>query len=144
MDRFYRGFFSGVVAGIPMNIWSLFSFHVLNFTNLRYLDWAGLILFGDLPTTLIQNVIAQTMQFMWLGALGVIFIYLLPHTTTRYHTGKAVIFSIIAGFIIYAIPVLLQFPHLTQISTNTVIDNQLGGVIWGIGLGYWSRRLDQG
>lgn len=43
MDRFYRGVIAGTVGGIIMNIWDLFSYYVLDFADLRYLDWAAVL-----------------------------------------------------------------------------------------------------
>ncbi|MBS4026429.1 MAG: hypothetical protein KGZ96_12230 [Clostridia bacterium] len=55
---FYRGFIAGVAGGIVMNIESLLSFHILNFTTLRFLDWVGVILYGTLPKTFGHEIYA--------------------------------------------------------------------------------------
>jgi len=142
VDRFYRGFFAGIIAGVPMNIWSLFSFHVINLGDLRFLDWIGIILYGELPITFFQQIYSLGSHLFWLGFLGIVFAYLVPHTTSRWYIGKAIIFSGSVGFLTYAIPLLYKVPHLTQHSATTVLSNHLGALIWGWTLGYLMRKFD--
>ena len=127
MDRFYRGLVAGTVAGIPMNIWSNVT-REFGFGELRFLDWAGMVIYGSLPVTLFQQAYAQIIQFFWLGFLGVIFSFLIPKVTSRGDIGKAVFFGVIMGFILYAIPVLFKVPNLTATDSVTVLNNHLGGV----------------
>jgi len=83
MDRFFRGFIAGVIGGLAMNTWSLVSFHILNFTDRRFLDWAAVILYGHLPNTIFQAVYAQLIQLLWVGLLGIVFAFLIPTVTSR-------------------------------------------------------------
>ncbi len=141
MDRFYRGLTAGMVAGVPMIIWGHGAYY-LGLGNLRFLDWAGVIIYGSLPETLFQVVYAQIAHLLWLGFLGIVFSYLIPKVTSRGHIGKAVIFGYVVGFFTHAIPVLFAVPHLAATHSQTVIHNHVGGVIWGLGLGYILRVLD--
>ncbi|HAN94869.1 MAG TPA: hypothetical protein DCQ17_04790, partial [Firmicutes bacterium] len=67
MDRFYRGFYGGIIAALPLNAWSLFSYYILQFTQRRMLDWAGMLVFGSLPQPRLQVSMALVMQLVWSG-----------------------------------------------------------------------------
>lgn len=134
MDKFYRGLTAGVISGIPMNIWSLISYHLLEFGDLRFLDWAALMIYGNKSANIIQEIYASLMHFAWVGFLGVIFAYLVPVLGPKWLLGKAIFYSFIIGFITYAIPVLFSTPELTSSPLETVLHNHLGGIIWGISL----------
>ncbi|KJS14280.1 MAG: hypothetical protein VR67_00600 [Peptococcaceae bacterium BRH_c8a] len=142
MDRFYRGFVAGVVGGLAMNVWSLFSYYILNFSERRFLDWASMIIYGSLPTSTFQIVYAQIIQLLWVGLLGIIFALLIPAITSRFYLGKGVIYGLMSGFIIYAITTLFRIPNLVIFSTTTVLSNHIGGIIWGLTMAYVLRRLD--
>jgi len=142
MDRFYRGFVAGVVGGLAMNVWSLFSYYILNFSEQRFLDWASMIIYGSLPTSTFQIVYAQIIQLLWVGLLGIIFALLIPAITSRFYLGKGVIYGLMSGFIIYAITTLFRIPNLVIFSTTTVLSNHIGGIIWGLTMAYVLRLLD--
>jgi uncharacterized membrane protein YagU involved in acid resistance len=82
------------------------------------------------------------MQVLWVGFLGVLFAFLVPEVTSRGYLGKGIFFGIVSGFIIYAIPVLFRVPNLAVFSTETVISDHVGGVIWGLTMAYVLRLLD--
>ena len=141
MDRFFRGFFAGFLAGIPMNLWSLLSCHVLNFGEVRFLDWMGIILYGNLPVTFAEQAYALWVHFVGLGTLGIIFAYLMSLTTPFWYIGKAIIFSGAFGFISYAVPFLFQVPYLTEMPLSGVLSNHIGALLWGLALGYLLPRM---
>ena len=49
MDRVMKGVIAGVLGGIVMNIWSFISVYILKFSNLLYLDWLSVMLYGHKP-----------------------------------------------------------------------------------------------
>ena len=49
MDRSFRGGIAGILGGIVMNSYSLLVFYVFNIKIVRFLDWAGFVLYGHLP-----------------------------------------------------------------------------------------------
>jgi uncharacterized membrane protein len=143
MDRFFRGFIAGFVGGIAMNLWTLVALNVLNWEIIRFVDWAGVIVFGDLPRNHIQGVIALALQFLWVGTLGIIFAFLIPQVTSQAYLLKGLLFGVTVGFIIYAIPTLFQMPILAEHSTATVVSNHIGGAIWGVVMSKTLHLLDK-
>ncbi len=143
MDRFFRGLVAGIVGGITMNLWTLVALFVLQWEVIRFIDWAGIVIFGDLPRSHLQGAFSLAMQLLWVGLLGVAFAFLIPQVTSRGYLLKGVFFGVIAGFIFYAIPTMFDMPYLAESSFATVISNHVGGIIWGITMAQTLRWLDR-
>lgn len=143
MDRFFRGFTAGVVGGIAMNLWTLFAITVLNWEIIRFIDWAGIIIFGDLPRSFIEGLFALLMHLLWVGVLGIGFAFLIPQVTSQGYLLKGMIYGVVLGFFIYAIPTLLQTPILKETSLATVFSNHTGGAIWGLVMSQTLHVLDK-
>jgi len=112
MDRFYKGFVAGISGGILMTIWDLISFHLLDFSAHRYLDWCAVMLLGDRPSTFIEAVYALFTHLVWAGFLGIIFAFLVKGIGERGLPGKGAIIGFIIGFLLYLIPKLFETSHL--------------------------------
>lgn len=143
MDRFFRGLIAGMLGGVAMNLWTLVALYVLNWEIIRFVDWAGIILFGDLPRSHLQGLFALWMQILWSGLLGVGFAFLIPQVTSQGYLIKSAFYGVIVGFFSYAIPTLLQVPILAEHSFATVFSNHTGGLIWGLVLGASLKWLDK-
>lgn len=143
MDRFFRGFTAGVAGGIVMNLWTIFATTVLNWEIIRFIDWAGIIVFGDLPRSHAEGLISLFLQLVWVGVLGIIFAYLIPLVTSQAYLLKGLIYGIVIGFIIYAVPTLFQLPYIGKHSLATVVSNHTGGAIWGLVMAKTLYLLDK-
>ena len=102
MDRFTAGLLSGLAGGILMNIWSFFSFYVLKFEQHRFIDWSGVMLFGNVPNTVPEVIVALIMQFIFASFVGGLFAVLLPLISSRNHHIKGVVFAIFITFVFYS------------------------------------------
>lgn len=131
MDRYFRGMISGVVGGIIMNAWSFFSYHVLHVTTMRFVDWAGILLYGNPPVGLGQTLFALFMHLVWVGMLGVIFAFVVTIITSRGLIIKGVTYSLICSFWIYAVPKLYQMPQFKSTPFKTTLSNNIGAIICG-------------
>lgn len=143
MDRFYRGFVSGILAAIPLNAWSLFSYYVLNLTDRRMLDWGAVLIFGSAPQVTAHFVFGLLMQLVWSGFRGILFAYLLLLVGREGLIGKFVIFSVIATFMEEVAATALKIPHLAETTTGTVLSTLIGATLWGVLLYYiytWLER----
>lgn len=141
MDRFYRGFTAGVAGGIVMNIWSFGSYQ-FNFTNVRFIDWSAVMIFGSKPDNIIQTIMATITHLGWAGFLGILLAWLFPVVTSRGYLYKGAFFGFIAGFILYGIMVLFSVQHLEFTGTATAASNVIGGLMWGLTAAYVLRLLD--
>jgi len=142
MDRTFRGIIAGVIGGLAMEAWDLFSYYILNFGSFRFLDWAAMMMYGELPQNIYETMMSFTMQVIWAGFLGVIFAFIIPTITSRGYLLKGIFYGVISFFIIYAIPVLFQVPHLYKTGPNTQFSQFIGAIIYGAATAYALRRLD--
>jgi len=142
MDRLIRGFLAGMGGALVMNTFDLLVYYGLNIVETRFLDWAGVLLFGHLPASHLEAVYALLIQIVWSGFLGILLAYVFKDTTSNYYLLKGVIFALVSGFILYAIPVLFNIQPLASSTLTTVITNHMGGALWGLSAAWFLKRLD--
>ncbi|PKM88899.1 MAG: hypothetical protein CVU87_06470 [Firmicutes bacterium HGW-Firmicutes-12] len=141
-DRFFRGAIAGIIAGIPMNIWSYFAYYI-NITEIRFADWAAILVYGHKPTTIIQLLFAQFVQFIWIGFLGFVFAYLVPIITSRGVLIKGACYGLFVGFAVFSIATMLKVQYLTKTPLDNAISNYIGALIWGIVMAEVLRRMSR-
>jgi len=143
MDRTMRGLYAGMLAAIPMNLWSYISFYLIGLTDFRLLDWGAFIIFGNPPANIVETIVGQLAQILWSGFLGIIFSLLIPITTSKSLVIKGVFYGFITGFFIYAIPVIFRTPILGEPTTGRAVSQAIAGIIWGGSLSYISVYLSR-
>lgn len=143
MDRYHRGLCAGMIAGIPMNIWDLFSYHYWDFSKLRYLDWSSVMIFGHLPKNNAELAFALISHIFWVGFLGIVFAFLIGEKiTSRKFWLKGLEYGYIAGFLIYAAGIAFKLPEIMIRSVDTAVSQFIGGSIWGLTMAFVLKWLD--
>lgn len=142
-DRFTKGFIAGLVAAIAMNIWSLSSAYLLNFTKGRFLDYSAAMLFGRKPIGIIELVISQLSQIFFATVMGILFAYLIAKISSKNYLLKGWIFSLCIWFTVFAIGKLFKFSFLARTSWETVVSNFIGASIYGLILAITLHWLDK-
>jgi uncharacterized membrane protein YagU involved in acid resistance len=126
-----------------LHLWTLVALNILNWEIIRFIDWAGIIIFGDLPRSHIEGFVAFLAQLGLLGTLGIVFAFLIPLISGRVYLFKGVVYGVVIGFVFYAIPTLFQMPILKETSLATVVSNFTGGTIWGLVMAKVLQMLDK-
>lgn len=135
-DRLTRGFVAGVAAGIVMNIYS-FVVYNLNLTTLPFVHWAGIVVFGHTaPFTPGELILALFAHLVFTGALGMIFIYLIPQVTSKNFIFKGWLFGILTWFIIYGIAHLFKLEGVIPTPLRTAATNFGGASVYGLALAF--------
>lgn len=142
MDRFIAGWLSGLGGGILMNIWSFFSFHVLNLTKYRLIDWTGALVYGKLPDTVLEAVVALLVNLLFAGFLGGVFAMIIMILGSDQFILKGIIISTIFAFIFLTLPSLFQEPILRKLEVESVISNYIEAIIWGLSVPTILQRID--
>jgi len=142
VDRVFRGAVSGIIAGLFMNAWSFISY-ILNFTKLRFIDWAAILIYGYPPAGLAQDLFALFLHLVWASFLGIGFAILLPQINSRGYVLKGIGYSWITGFMMYATTTMLRVPYLDEIPFSNVITNFIGATIWGLVTAIILKRLEK-
>ncbi|EEG78639.1 hypothetical protein [Dethiobacter alkaliphilus] len=142
-DRFTRGFIAGAVGGGFTNIFGYISFNVFNFTDLRFLDYAAVAMFGRKSENLLELLFALSGQIAFSALLGVIFAFLLPYISSVHVYFKGWFYSVTVWFAIYAVTVLFQVPAVSEVNLNTAFSNLIAASIYGIVLPYVMLWLEK-
>jgi hypothetical protein len=142
MDRFIAGWLAGIAGGILMNIWSFVSYHLLQFSQHRFIDWSGVMLYGEIPNSTAEILVALIMQLIFAGFTGALFAILLPLVSGRHHLLKGVIYSLTVTFIFFSIPTLFREPIFSHTPVDTVISNNIGAIIWGLTTAALLQRIN--
>lgn len=140
MGKFKTGLFTGLVGGLIMNIWTLFSYHILHFTDLRFLGGADILLFGRLPGSLQETVYSLMTQILW-GVLGILFAFVMPVKPSRNFLLRGALYGFIAGSVVFAIPIAFKITNISGWSLNTMFSHLIGGTLWGLVLAQILRWL---
>jgi len=139
-DRIFVGFIAGVLAAFAADIanWILY---YTNFTNVRFLDWASIILLGYKSNNTFQIVVMQISQMIWDGFLGIVFSLLIPTIKSNGIIFKGILYSFVLLFIFRAVTVLFALQPLKEISFETFLSNAFCSVIWGILMPYFILKI---
>ncbi|HWQ71628.1 MAG TPA: hypothetical protein VN370_04820, partial [Desulfitobacteriaceae bacterium] len=144
MDRTFRGLLAGMAAGLIMNLWNLADFYLLKITQIRFLDWAAVLITWSKPADSLATIFSFTIQLLWDGLLGILFAHLLVSITSRGIIIKSAYFSLMCWFIFIIIVNLFRVPFLSGVqSVPGAISNVFAVILWGISLGFTLKRLDR-
>ncbi len=143
MDRFIAGWLSGLIAGVIMNAWSFFSFHVLTFTKYRFIDWTGGMIYGKTPESVLEIIVALILNLLFAGFLGSIFAMILLYICSDFLYLKGIIIGSVFAFVFLSAPTLFQEPTFKSMNVNSVISNYIGATIWGLATARTLRGIDR-
>lgn len=140
MDRLFKGFLSGILGAIPMNLLNL-TFYKFKLTNIRFIDWASIIMLGKLPNDLHSIIYTLFIQILWSGALGIGMVLIYPYINGKGYYIKGTLYAFLLGFIFRGIVVLFRIPELSITSTLGSELNFMAVISWGLTAAFILRRL---
>jgi hypothetical protein len=141
-DRFTNGLIAGLLAGVAMSILDLISHFVLGITEILYLDWAAVLIFGYRYATFLEAAISQIGQLFFSAITGILFAFLLTLTSSRYYWLKGWVYGLVVWFGSYAIIKLFQVTPLIPIKPDTVLSDMATASVYGLVLAGALRRLE--
>ncbi|MDI6710949.1 MAG: hypothetical protein QMC81_02650 [Thermoanaerobacterales bacterium] len=141
-DRSTRGFIAGVAGGVAMNIVANISFYI-NWGELRFLDWAAVIIFGSRTNVFWEAAFAQVAQILFVGLLGIVFAYLIPAVTSRNCLLKGWLFGAAVWFGLYGVILLFKVNRLVGIDLATAASDFVGASVYGLVLACTLRWMDE-
>lgn len=141
-DRLVRGMLSGFIAGIAMNIIDL-ALYYLGFLQLRYLDWAAIIIYSTKPVNLAEALFAQFAQLIFISFLGIVFAYSILFIKSKNILLRGLTFGIGTWFFLYAITELFKVEGTVPLRFNTAFSNFVTSAIYGLVLAYMLTFLDK-
>ena len=139
-DKYANGFVSGLIGGLAGAAVNLLMIFLFKFGSIKFVDFAGELIFGHFPENFGEDVIAFLAYFGFAGTLGVIFAYLIPIFSFKYFLLKGIHFGIGVWFASYAITFLFKAPNLQDISLESAITNYLASFVYGLVMAVALRR----
>lgn len=135
-DTFLKGYIAGLVASVATTVVDLISYSI-NFTQVRYLDFASIIMFERFPTTTNETVFAQAIDIFWQGFLGTMFALIITKVITpNYLKIKGWLFGTGVWFAIYGASRLFSLPALGRVSLQTSFSHFITASVFGLVLAY--------
>ncbi|MEW6458259.1 MAG: hypothetical protein AB1441_04190 [Bacillota bacterium] len=130
-DRLTIGFFAGLTGGVLMNVINLASYY-LGIAELRYLDWAAIVIYGTRPVNLAEAVFALVSQVVFVGMLGVVFAYLITVITSTNILLRGWLFGIAIWFSLYGITLLFHVQETIPVRLDTALTDFVGASVYGL------------
>lgn len=141
-DRFTRGFIAAIIAGVPTAIYNWLAYY-LHIANLRYSDFASVLIYGHKPNSVGETVFAIISTFIFVGLLGSIFGLVVPIIKSDNIVFKGWAYGTGLWFSFYALTYLFKVPELLTIPLWTAASNVVGAGIWGLLFGYTVNWLEK-
>lgn len=130
-DRYVRGALAGVIGGVAMDVWSYIS-AALDFGKIRFVDWSSVMIFGYLPVTKAEEILALVGQVIFSMLLGIVFVFMVPAISSRNLWFKGMSYAFGVWFLILIITLLFNVKHLVPIYFATALSNFIGALIYGL------------
>ncbi|MHB1125707.1 MAG: hypothetical protein ACYC2T_01930 [Bacillota bacterium] len=141
-DRFTRGMLAGAAAGIITKLYDLLAFY-LGISTLRWLDFAGILMYGRKPVILEEQIFATLGTWFFHALLAIIFVYLIERLFLSDNLLlKGWFYGVSWWFIVYSISVLYKVPELVSVPFKTSVSNWIGASIWGLVMATVVKWLD--
>lgn len=130
-DRFINGLIAGLIAG---NIASLIDYAIvtfLKFGSIRFIDFAGVFMYGTRPANLPEQIFAQFGVCIFTSLIGILFAFLITKITSKYLLYKGTIYGALLWFKGYALIELYNVPHFHRTSLSSSVENASVAMIYG-------------
>lgn len=141
-DRLLRGALAGIIASLFMLAWNLFSYYILHFAKVTWLESLSQLVLGQPPKDISDFLAAFGSLIIWNGFLGGFFVsFIIPERSGSY-LGRAVCFGYVIWFFLYSLGTLYKIETLHIASPVTVFSNWIAVMIYGIVLGWITKWWD--
>ncbi|TYO93901.1 hypothetical protein [Desulfallas thermosapovorans] len=130
-DRLARGLIAGLAGGVIMNIINLTSYY-LNIAELRFLDWASLVIYGTKPYSVLEAIFAQMAQLVFVGLLGIILAYLIPVVTSKNYLLRGWLYGVLIWFSLYGLSYLFKIQATIPLRLDSVLTDLIAASAFGL------------
>lgn len=139
-DRLIQGAGSGFAAGIVSETLS-FILGALGITQIRYVDYAGLLLLGNIPDNIIEVVLSTFLATFFAMFLGIAFAYLILLIGSENLYFKSWFYGVATWYFWYSLLVMTFTEQIQEISALTSISNFVVASLYGIVLGVVYNKI---
>jgi len=143
-DRLTREFTAGLLGRVAMIVPDYILF-LERFSHLRYLEWAGAVIYGHRPDTLAEAVFAEAAHLFFAGMVSIPVAYLISSSTSVNLSFKGWFYGVAVWFGLFALSALYKIPGIGKIPLGSAVSNCLGASVYGLvsaaALAWLERRV---
>lgn len=140
-DRFIKGLISGVASGIVHDFLDIIS-NLIKIDKHTYFDWAGIVLYGKEPKTIIEYILTVSSKTFLTALLGILFAYLIPKLTSKNLVIKGGIFGLTFWAIFFTSVYVFKIDKLMDTNAVSALSDGVNSIVFGIVLALVYRYLD--
>ena len=135
-DRTIQGFVAGLIGSMAEMFFTLTMYYGFGLTKYRFMDFAGVISFNQIPDSFLVAVIAELIVYVFCGFLGIVFVMMLKVLSGQNIIFKGALFGGLYWFLINIFVTAFRIEGLypTNFVTSTV--HLVGGLIYGATTAY--------
>lgn len=141
-DRFIKGLFAGLVAGIVHDFYDVIT-NLLKIDEHSYFDWVGIVIIGKEPKTLIEYILTISAKTFLSAILGILFAYLIPKLTSKNLVIKGSIFGATIWFIFFTAVFVFKIEKLMDTNATSALSDAVNSIVYGIILALGYNYLDK-
>lgn len=142
-DRLLRGALAGVLGGLVLLTWNLFSNYILHFAKKTWLEALNQLIMGHSLKEAMDYVVAFGLLCIWNAFLGAIYVRLVIPDREGSYLGRAIGFGLISWFIFYALGTMFKIQGLHEVAWQTALSNWIAIAFFGIVLGCLKLRQEK-
>jgi hypothetical protein len=142
-DRLLRGALAGLIGGLWLIGWNLFSYYLLHFAKSTWAEAMSQLILGHGVENAIDFIISISFQCIWNAFIGVIFVRLVVPEKKGCYLGRAIGLQFIIWFFLEAIGTMYHIKSLDYVLWQTVLSNWVGITGFGIILGCLTKKWDK-
>jgi hypothetical protein len=131
-DNFIPGLIVGSTSGVLINFVDIFLIDFLKFGQVRFMDYAGLLIYGRQFCGFFENLLAFFVQVGLSASLGVIFICIVDKVSTQYLLLKGMFFALDFWYFIFALVILFKVPYVKVLSFEGGLENLITSLLFGV------------
>ena len=141
-DRLVAGGLSGIIAGLIEYIFSIF-LKALGWTDRYYGQFSDIIFNNRVYTGILGTILSILTHLALTTVLGVIFVYILAWTSSRYYLLKGAGYGFVLWFSLSGLGTIFRMPLFIDIPEKTAFSLLAGALVFGLTLAYSLRLMDR-
>ncbi len=139
-DRMTRGVIAGAVGAVVQNVY-IFAAQIAGFTRTNYEDYSEIFFFSRLLPGLFPTFFGLVGHLIWDVFLGIIFVYGIKLTSSRFYVLKGVVYSAFIWWLVNVISLLFRIPVFDSLSYREQGAYFVGALLFGLVLAFTLKIL---
>lgn len=134
-DRLIGGAIAGAIGGIFQNIYGT-TVKGLGLTDRAFLDFAAVVATFKVHKGIVGYLVTSLFHTIFCALLGVIFVYLIKLTSSKYYWVKTIGFGLSLWFVLLSVGTIFRLPLFKDIPIRATISTLIGALIYAVVLGW--------